>query len=282
MTHEALVLREQDARGVVTLTLNRPQAFNALSQAMLDALQAELDRVAADTTARVVVIRAAGRAFCAGHDLKEMRAEPSLAYYERLFAQCARMMLTIQHLPLPVIARVHGTATAAGCQLVAMCDLAVAASDARFAVSGINVGLFCSTPSVALSRNLGRKAAFEMLVTGEFIERRTGTRQGPRQPRRRTGSARRRSRAPGGQHRRQAGRGAGRRQGLVLSPARAADRRGLRRCQPHDGLQHDGRRGARRRAGVHRKAGAGLGARLTCSRSDEPPPFREFTPALRR
>ena len=169
MTEQALVLREQDARGVVTLTLNRPQAFNALSEAMLEALQVELDRVAADTSARVVVIAAAGRAFCAGHDLKEMRAAPSLAYYEGLFGQCARMMLTVQRLPVPVIARVHGTATAAGCQLVAMCDLAVAASDARFAVSGVNLGLFCSTPSVALSRNLGRKAAFEMLVTGEFI-----------------------------------------------------------------------------------------------------------------
>jgi enoyl-CoA hydratase/carnithine racemase len=169
MTNEALVLREQDARGVVTLTLHRPQAFNALSEAMLEALQAEFDHIAADTGARAVVVAAAGRAFCAGHDLKEMRAAPSLAYYERLFAQCARMMLAIQRLPVPVIARVHGTATAAGCQLVAMCDLAVAASDARFAVSGVNLGLFCSSPSVALSRNLGRKAAFEMLVTGEFI-----------------------------------------------------------------------------------------------------------------
>lgn len=169
MTDEALLLREQDARGVVTLTLNRPQAFNALSEGMLEALQAELDRVAADAAVRAVVIAAAGRAFCAGHDLKEMRAAPSQAYYERLFAQCARMMLAIQRLPVPVIARVHGTATAAGCQLVAMCDLAVAASDAKFAVSGINVGLFCSTPSVALSRNLGRKQAFEMLVTGDFI-----------------------------------------------------------------------------------------------------------------
>ena len=169
MSDQAPVLREQDTRGVVTLTLNRPRAFNALSEAMLVALQAEFDRVAADATARAVVIAAAGRAFCAGHDLKEMRAEPSLAYYERLFAQCSRMMLTVQSLPVPVIARVHGMATAAGCQLVAMCDLAVASSDATFAVSGVNLGLFCSTPSVALSRNLGRKAAFEMLVTGEFI-----------------------------------------------------------------------------------------------------------------
>ena len=164
-----LVLRERDARGVVHLTLNRPQAFNALSEAMLTALQAELDAVAADASARVVVIAAAGKAFCAGHDLKEMRAEPSQAYYERLFAQCGRMMMTIQRLPVPVIARVQGIATAAGCQLVAMCDLAVAAREARFAVSGVNLGLFCSTPSVALSRNLPRKAAFEMLVTGAFI-----------------------------------------------------------------------------------------------------------------
>ena len=164
-----LLLQEKDSRGVVTLTLNRPQAFNALSEGLLDALQGALDRVAADDTARAVVIAGAGKAFCAGHDLKEMRAEPSLAYYERLFAQCGRMMMTIQKLPMPVIARVHGMATAAGCQLVAMCDLAVAARDARFAVSGVNLGLFCSTPSVALSRNVSRKAAFEMLATGDFI-----------------------------------------------------------------------------------------------------------------
>ena len=168
-TDDPLLLRSQDARGVITLTLNRPQAFNALSQAMLDALQAELDAIAADPAARLLVIRASGRAFCAGHDLKEMRAEPSLAYYQRLFAQCGRMMISLQRLPVPVIAQVQGIATAAGCQLVAMCDLAVAASDARFAVSGVNLGLFCATPSVALSRNLGRKAAFEMLVTGAFI-----------------------------------------------------------------------------------------------------------------
>jgi len=169
MNTETLVLHTQDARGVVTLTMNRPMAFNALSEGMLEALQVALDRVAGDDTARAVVITAAGKAFCAGHDLKEMRAAPSLGYYQRLFAQCGRMMMTILQVPVPVIARVHGIATAAGCQLVAMCDLAVAARDARFAVSGINVGLFCSTPSVALSRNLARKAAFEMLVTGAFI-----------------------------------------------------------------------------------------------------------------
>jgi enoyl-CoA hydratase/carnithine racemase len=168
-TDDPLLMRRQDARGVITLTMNRPQAFNALSEAMLDALQTELDVIAQDGSARLVVIAAAGKAFCAGHDLKEMRAEPSQQYYETLFAQCGRMMMSIQRLPVPVIAQVQGIATAAGCQLVAMCDLAVASSEARFAVSGVNLGLFCATPSVALSRNLGRKAAFEMLVTGAFI-----------------------------------------------------------------------------------------------------------------
>jgi enoyl-CoA hydratase/carnithine racemase len=170
MPDHPLVQHERDARGAVTLTLNRPQAYNALSVAMLDALQAALAGVAADESARVVVIAAAGKAFCAGHDLKEMRAEPSLDYYEQLFTQCGRVMLAIQQLPVPVIARVHGTATAAGCQLVAMCDLAVAARQARFAVSGVNLGLFCATPSVALARNVGRKFAFEMLVTGDFVD----------------------------------------------------------------------------------------------------------------
>jgi enoyl-CoA hydratase/carnithine racemase len=168
-TEEPVLLRSQDARGVVTLTLNRPHAFNALSEATLTALQRELDVIAQDESVRVVVLAAEGKAFCAGHDLKEMRAAPSLEYYERLFAQCSDMMLTIQRLPVPVIARVQGIATAAGCQLVAMCDLAVASSAAKFAVSGVNLGLFCSAPGVALSRNVLRKAAFEMLVTGEFI-----------------------------------------------------------------------------------------------------------------
>jgi len=166
---EPVVLRSQDARGVVTLTLNRPRAFNALSEAMLAALQRGFDAIARDDSVRVVVIAADGKAFCAGHDLKEMRATPSPDYYERLFAQCSNMMLAIQRLPVPVIARVQGIATAAGCQLVAMCDLAVASSTAKFAVSGVNLGLFCSAPGVALSRNVLRKLAFEMLVTGEFI-----------------------------------------------------------------------------------------------------------------
>jgi enoyl-CoA hydratase/carnithine racemase len=166
---EPVVLRSQDARGAVTLTLNRPHAFNALSEAMLAALQQEVDAIGEDESARVVVLAAEGKAFCAGHDLKEMRGKPSLEYYERLFSQCSEMMLGIQRLPVPVIARVQGVATAAGCQLVAMCDLAVAARTAKFAVSGVNLGLFCSAPGVSLSRNVFRKAAFEMLVTGQFI-----------------------------------------------------------------------------------------------------------------
>ena len=167
---DPLVRHERDARGVALLTLDRPQAFNALSEAMLTAMQRELDAIAGDEAVRVVVLAAQGRAFCAGHDLKEMRARPSLEYYRGLFAQCTRMMLTLRRLPVPVIARVQGIATAAGCQLVAQCDLAVASSAARFAVSGVNLGLFCSTPSVPLSRNVAPKAAFEMLVTGDFID----------------------------------------------------------------------------------------------------------------
>jgi enoyl-CoA hydratase/carnithine racemase len=164
------LVQQQRRDGVAFLTLNRPTQYNALSEEMLAALHAALDALAVDSSARVVVLAGAGKAFCAGHDLKQMKANPRLEYYQRLFDDCSRLMLRIQTLPQPVIARVHGVATAAGCQLVAMCDLAVAADDARFAVSGVNVGLFCATPSVALSRNVGRKAAFEMLVTGEFID----------------------------------------------------------------------------------------------------------------
>jgi enoyl-CoA hydratase/carnithine racemase len=164
------VLRSRDARGVVTLTLNRPQSFNALSEEMIAALSAELEAIAADEAVRCLVLAGAGKAFCAGHDLKQMQANPSLTSHQALFDRCGQMMLAIQRLPVPVIARVHGIATAAGCQLVAICDLAVASSEAKFAVSGINVGLFCSTPGVTLSRNLGRKAAFEMLATGDFID----------------------------------------------------------------------------------------------------------------
>ncbi len=163
------VLHSRDDRGVHTLVLNRASTFNALSEDMLAALQAALDSVALDATARMVLITAEGKAFCAGHNLKEMRANPELAYYQRLFAQCTRMMLSIQNLPLPVIARVQGLATAAGCQLVAQCDLAVASSSATFGVNGIDVGLFCATPSVPLVRNMPTKQAMEMLLTGEFI-----------------------------------------------------------------------------------------------------------------
>jgi len=166
---EDAVLYQRDDRGVVTLTLNRPANFNSLSEEMLAALQASLDRVAQDESARVVVIAAAGKAFCPGHNLKEMVGTPELAYYQKLFAQCSRVMLSILKLPVPVIARVHGIATAAGCQLVAQCDLAVASDNASFAVSGVNYGLFCSTPSVPLLRNMAPKQAMEMLVTGDFI-----------------------------------------------------------------------------------------------------------------
>jgi enoyl-CoA hydratase/carnithine racemase len=164
-----LVLHRSDARGVHLICLNQPDAFNVLSSEVMRQLQEMLDAIAKDEQARVVVISAKGRAFCAGHDLREMRASPSLDYYKTLFHQCSRMMMSLQRLPVPVIAVVDGIATAAGCQLVAMCDLAVASQSSKFAVSGVNLGLFCATPSVALSRNLSRKAAFEMLVTGEFI-----------------------------------------------------------------------------------------------------------------
>jgi len=163
------VMEQRDGRGVVKLTMNRPASFNALSEEMLGALQAALDRWAQDESVRVVVLAAEGKAFCPGHNLKEMIAQPSLDYYQRLFDQCSRMMLSILKLPVPVIARVQGIATAAGCQLVAQCDLAVASTEARFAVSGVNLGLFCSTPSVPLLRNMAPKHAMEMLVTGDFI-----------------------------------------------------------------------------------------------------------------
>ena len=168
MSDESILLRAEQG-GVVTLTLNRPAQFNALSEEMLSGLQEALDDLKQDEAVRCVVIAASGKAFCAGHDLKQMRANPRQDYYDALFAQCSRVMQAIVNLPVPVIARVHGMATAAGCQLVASCDLAVAAESATFAVSGINVGLFCSTPAVALSRNVSPKHAFDMLVTGRFI-----------------------------------------------------------------------------------------------------------------
>jgi len=164
------VLLRQDEGGVATLTLNRPVQANALSRALLDALMAELGKIQHDESVRVVVVAGAGRAFCAGHDLKELRGfnDPVLAH--PVFALCGEVMLKLMSLPQPVIARVHGIATAAGCQLVAASDLAIASSDARFATSGIDVGLFCSTPGVAIARNMPRKKAMEMLLTGEFID----------------------------------------------------------------------------------------------------------------
>ncbi|HJS84255.1 MAG TPA: enoyl-CoA hydratase [Acetobacteraceae bacterium] len=166
---DAIMLRA-DRAGVAWLTLNRPAARNALSLALMGTLEAELARVAEEPSVKVVVIGGAGPAFCAGHDLREMRARPERAAYEETFAACSRLMLAITRLPKPVIARVHGIATAAGCQLVATCDLAVAAETARFATPGVNIGLFCSTPMVALSRAVGRKAAMEMLLTGELVD----------------------------------------------------------------------------------------------------------------
>jgi enoyl-CoA hydratase/carnithine racemase len=166
---EPLLLR-RDAAGVAWLTMNRPAARNALSVGLMAALEAELDAIRSDASVHVVVIGGAGPAFCAGHDLREIREHPDQAAYQSLFEQCSRLMLKIVRLPKPVIARVHGVATAAGCQLVASCDLAIASDTARFATPGVNIGLFCSTPMVALSRAVGRKSAMEMLLTGELID----------------------------------------------------------------------------------------------------------------
>ena len=168
VTAEPILLRE-DSNGITRLTLNRPKQYNALSAAMLAEMQNTLDTISADDNVRVVILGANGKAFCAGHDLKEMRSSDDRAFHQDLFRQCSRMMLTINQMPQPVIAEVNGIATAAGCQLVANADLAVATHESRFAVSGINLGLFCSTPSVPLSRNLSRKRAMQMLLTGDFI-----------------------------------------------------------------------------------------------------------------
>lgn len=169
------ILQRSDQGAVARLTLNHPEKLNALSDAMLAALQDQFDSLAQDPSIRVVILGGAGKAFCAGHDLKEMTqgrqaADGGRAYFADLFARCARVMTAIRTLPQPVIAQPHGIATAAGCQLVASCDLAVAATGTRFGVNGVNIGLFCSTPMVALSRNIPRKQAFEMLTTGDFID----------------------------------------------------------------------------------------------------------------
>ncbi|HYB51085.1 MAG TPA: enoyl-CoA hydratase [Burkholderiaceae bacterium] len=172
-----LLTRAQDG-AVLHLTLNRPQQYNALSHEMLGALREAFSQIGADASIRVVVLGGAGKAFCAGHDLREIRDNPRLEYHQRLFSECAQLMAQLRALPQPVIARVHGIATAAGCQLVASCDLAVASTEARFATSGINIGLFCATPAVALTRNVAQKPAFEMLFTGEFIDAQSARERG--------------------------------------------------------------------------------------------------------
>ncbi len=166
-----ILFEEKDC--VATLTLNRPNKFNSLCEKMLSTLQNMLDEVSNSKTIRILVIQGAGNSFCAGHDLKEMIATKDEDYYRTLFLKCSKMMMTINKMPQPVIAKIHGVATAAGCQLVAACDLAVASLDARFATSGINLGLFCSTPAVTISRNIHQKYAMELLLTGEFIDSKT-------------------------------------------------------------------------------------------------------------
>jgi enoyl-CoA hydratase/carnithine racemase len=170
---DPFILSTRD-RGVATLTFNRPERFNPLSSVMISALQAELDAIAADSSIRVVVLAAKGKGFCAGHDLQEMRAHAGdQAWQRKLFDECSRMMVSLTKMPQPVIARVHGIATAAGCQLVSMCDLAVAVESAKFAMPGVNIGVFCSTPAVGVARNIGRKHAMEMLITGVPIDAQT-------------------------------------------------------------------------------------------------------------
>lgn len=176
--NEAILLTDIDKDGIGYLTLNRPERRNALSSALMTALQTQLDLWGSDPDVKVVILTGSGPAFSAGHDLQELRANPSEDFYRRLFQQCSQLMQTIVRLPKPVIAAVQGTATAAGCQLVASCDLAVAAKTAEFATPGVNIGLFCSTPMVALARNIGRKAAMEMLLTGEKIDAATAAKTG--------------------------------------------------------------------------------------------------------
>jgi enoyl-CoA hydratase/carnithine racemase len=173
-----VLLQRHDSGGIATLTLNRPQQFNAISSALLGEIEAALASIAADTTVRVVVITGAGKAFCAGHDLKEMREHHDRDFIRNIFERCSRVMVNLTRLPQPVIARVHGVAAASGCQLVAQCDLAVASTAARFATSGVKYGIFCNTPGVPLARDVGRKRALEMLLTGEFIDAETALAHG--------------------------------------------------------------------------------------------------------
>lgn len=172
-----LVLRE-DRDGIARLTLNRPKAYNALSLGLMAALQSELEKIATDQAVKAVVIEGAGKGFCAGHDLREMRSRTDEAFHQMVFAACSKLMLTVTDLPQPVIAKVHGIATAAGCQLVATADLAIAADSTRFGTPGVNIGLFCSTPMVAVSRAIPRKQVMEMLLTGEMIDAGTAVTHG--------------------------------------------------------------------------------------------------------
>ena len=260
-----LISRENN---VVVLTLNRPRQFNALSLATLYALHAALDTIRDDTATRVVVIAANGNAFCAGHDLKEMRAANDQALVTNLFRLCSDMMLKIVKLPVPVIAEVNGMATAAGCQLVAQCDLAVAVDQARFAVSGVNLGLFCSTPAVPLSRTIARKRAAEMLLTGEFIDAATALEWGlvnrvVAQCAAR-GDVEAGSIAPS-----QTTRDAGSRQSIALPANGNGDRSGICGCNRRHRVQFHAAGSTRRHRGIFGKAQTGLG--ITASRCAYPP-----------
>ena len=234
------VLIRTNASGIATLTLNRPEARNALSTGLMAALQTELDGISSDRDIRVVVIAANGPAFCAGHDLREVRSAPQREAYEALFAQCSKLMLSITRLPQPVIAKVHATATAAGCQLVATCDLAIAAETAKFATPGVNIGLFCSTPMVAVSRNVGRKRMMEMLLTGEMMDAENRGRRRPNQQHLPTRRAQRRGCRPLRHHLVEIGTDPESRKGSVLPPARNAAGRRIRICERGNGDEHVG------------------------------------------
>ncbi len=266
-TTEALLLVET-SDGIATLTLNRPNQFNALSGALIGELQSALDRMAGDPAVRVVVLAARGRGFCAGHDLKELRAMASVEEVEALFARCSRMMMTIAQLPQPVIAKVHGLATAAGCQLVATCDLAVASSTATFATPGVNIGAFCSTPGVALGRAVGRKHAMGMLLTGEAVDAEHARDIGLVNRVVAAGRARRGSRRAGQADRVEVSRGARHRQTRVLPAARDAAQRGVHDGRTRHRLRLRGRRREGRRGRLARQTRAAVeGSLATCRQS---------------
>ena len=258
---DASILRS-DADGIATLILNRPAARNALSSAMMTALEAEIAAIAADPAVRVLVIGANGPAFCAGHDMREMRATPTREAYAALFGQSGKLMLSLIRLAKPVIARVQGTATAAGCQLVATCDLAVASSDAKFATPGVDIGLFCSTPMVAISRNVPRKRMMEMLLTGDPIDAGTAADYGLVNRVVAPEDLEAETRTLAHAHRRQIGAYHRHRQGSVLPPDRGRVRRRLQDRERGDDPQHAVARRRRRRRCVSRKTRAALGRPL--------------------